>query len=434
MKKAVWGVVMTAVVVIAGLAAHGTAAAAGCDDFAIMYCGATSASNFISKINNDGRHQDHKAVYADFGLVPAQYGKFASSAQQGVIHKDGSITVNGTVVGRSTMNIGRVHSGGFDTPVHINGNTYWGGSFDGTYHADSADVMVMFNDKGIMQFAVISSCGNPQRLTPVTPQYSCNNLRKTKVSKNTYEFTTRASASQGAQVVKAVYDFGDGDSRTVTDLSTPVRHSFSKDATVRVTVYVKVPGGSVVTTTGADCVTKISFEKPPTPTPTAVCKRLTATLLDNSTRNYRFVATAQFDAGVTFSGADFTFGDSTIMRDLKPNGNTVTVRHAFSKAGTYTVTAVLHFKTANDSGSSSCQTTVTPTTTVSECKPGVPSGSPECQPATESECTDTTAGKGGDCELTATGGSGGLVAGIFGGATVIAGSAHYLIRRRLLGL
>ena len=431
MRKLLLGVMFGLVMATVGvLAGNGQATAAGCDDYAIMYCGATSPQQFINKINNDGHHTDHKAVYADFGLVPSEYGKFVNSAKQGTLRENGDIVVGGTVVGRSTMNVGRVHDSNFNQRVTINGHEYWGGPFGSTYHANTADVMVMFNDQGVMQFAVINSCGNPQRIVPNRPVASCDNLRNTKVVKNTYRFTTAATATHGAELVKAVYDFGDGQTRTVTTLSQPVEHTFKKDATVRVTVYVRVPGGNIITKSGADCVTQVTFQAPPPPNPHAMCTGLTATLLDQATRNYKFVATAQVSGGAKLKSGDFDFGDNVIMRGLVPNNNKVVVRHAYSQAGTYTVHATLHFTAADgQEATATCDTTLNPTT--NECKPGVPVGSPECEEQ-QQECVP--AGKDDDsCELTDTG-PGMMIAGIFGGATTIAGVGHYLIRRRLLGL
>ncbi len=419
MRKLLLSMMVGLAVTIVGLVAgSGRAVAAGCDDYAIMYCGATSPSQLVNKMNNDGRHNDHTAIYSDFGLAPSQYGKFVSSAKHGTLHENGDITVDGAVVGRSTMNVGRVHDSNFTQSVMINGKQYWGGPFGSTYHANTADVMVMFDDKGVMQFAVMGSCGNPQRITPSKPVYSCDNLQKTKVSKNTYKFTTKASASNGAQLVKAVYDFGDGNTKTVTDLSQPVEHTFTKDSTVSVKVFVKVPGGNVVTTSGSDCVTQIKFEQPPAPNPQAQCVSLTATLLDDSTRNYKFVATAQVSGGAKFKNADFDFGDSTIMRGLVPNNNKVIVQHAYAQAANYTITATLHFTDTNGNEvTATCDTSISPT---------APPPSEECVPT----------GKGDEsCELTNAGpGTGMIVAGVFGSATTVAGVGHYLIRRRLLGL
>jgi len=424
MRKYVVMCVVALAVVTASLFVGGKAYADSCNDgYAIMPCGASSPANFINKAraNNPG---DLQAIYTDYGLVPSEYSKFASEAKQGTLYDDGRIVVNGTVVGRSTQNVGRTHDSNFNQKVVVKGNTYWGGPFGSTYHANTADVMVLFNDKGVMQFAIISSCGNPQRFTPNKPVYSCDNLRKAPVSgkENTYSFTTKASAAQGAEVVKAVYDFGDGDSRTVSDLSQPVQHTFAKSSKIRVTVYVRVPGGSTVTAVSADCVTEVTVKAtpppppPPTPNPQAVCTNLSAVLLDSEKRSYKFTATASVSGGAVLQSADFNFGDGVAMTGVLPNGLQVMINHDYAKAGNYTTTATLTFR--NPDGTSvkaGCQTSLTPTDTVQYCKPGVPVGSPDC----EQQLIKT--------------GPGTVVLGVVGLTGTAGTVGHYLFRRRLLG-
>lgn len=429
MRKLLAGALIGIVMVVAGLSLSGHASAvSGCDDYAIMKCGAETPTQFINKIQASAPDRNLKAIYADYGLVPSQYGRFVSSAKQGTVYDDGRIVVDGVVVGRSTQNVGRVHDANFNQKVTINGQDYWGGPFGSTYHANSADVMVMFNDRGVMQFAVVSSCGNPQRITPNAPNYSCDKLKRSKVDKNTYEFTTNATANQGAEVVKVVYNFGDGDSKTVVNLAQPVRHTFSKNSTVRATVYVRVPGGNVVTTTSVDCAVDIAFATPPTPPkppkPTlplatnATCTSLQAELIDQATHTYKFTATAQYQ-NTTFTGGSFSFGDGATMDNLLPNGNQVTVQHTYAAAGSYTAVAVLSFTdAAGKVGGANCTVAI----------------SPAPNAVTTAVTTPTCESEGkGDCELTDTG-PGTIIAGIFGGATAVAAGTHFVIRRRLLGL
>ncbi len=424
MKKFIF--TLTALLAIATGSILGThqvsaASSSGCDDYAIMRCGAADAAGFIAKANQD-QPGDLKAIYANFGLAPSDYSRFRNTAQHGTLYNDGRIVVDGVVVGHSTLNISRVHDSSFSQPVTINGKTYWGGSFGSTYHANTASVLVMFNDRGVMQFAAIDSCGNPQRITAEHPSYSCDLLQKNKVSgqDNSYTFTTKASAAHGAQVVKAVYDFGDGTSQTVSDLSQPVLHHFSKSATVRVTVTVKLPGGGTQTVTSADCATRITVATtppPPQPNPYAQCLNLTADKLD--TYMYRFTAKARFGNGAKFTSADMNFGDNTaVVTGLKAHGDMVTVKHTYAKVGTYTATATLHFTTAQGkAGTSTCQVSITPTEVVHYCKPGVKEGSPDCSP-----------------KQLVNAGPGTIVATVFGGVSAVAGVAHFVIRKRLLGL
>lgn len=426
MRKLVAGLLVATFITIASVFAgsgHAVAAEPGCDEYAIMRCGANTPARFIEKtnINNAG---DLKTIYAKYGLKESDYQRFASSAKQGTIYDDGRIVVDGVTVGTSTQNVGRVQTASFNQAVNIGGKTYWGGSFGSTYHADSAAVTVLFNDQGVMQFVSINECGNPQTFTPNGPKYSCDKLKKTPIAgqNNTYQFTTKASATQGATLSKAVYDFGDGTSQTVTDLSQAVNHTFTKDSTVKVTVYVKVPGGSEITAVSADCMTQVTFVAPPAPTPpaptpetpTGVCSRLDAIVTDEVNRAYRFTAVATLGGGVTFKSADFNFGDGVTMTGIRPNANTAIIDHSYGAAGQYTVTATVHFANPDgtDRASVSCQTSTNPKDATKYCKPGIVEGSADCQ------------------ELTKTG-AGTIGFGLFAGIGTLAGAGHWVIRRRL---
>lgn len=425
MKKLLFALVITGVMAITGFVVSGQASAqAGCDDYAIMRCGATSAQQFINKARANAPG-DLQAIYSNFGLTPNEYDRFANQAKRGTLYNDGRIVVDGRVVGHSTMNVGRVRDGSFNKRVTINGKNYWGGHFGSTYHANRADVMVLFNDRGVMEFVAVSSCGNPQRFTPNKPNYSCDKLKKTRINakENRYRFTTDATAAGGAEVVKVVYDFGDGNSKTTRSLSEPVEHSFKKTSTVRVTVHVKLPGGGTDTVTAADCATRITVtppeepEEPEQPNPQAMCSNLTGTLINAEQRSYRFVAQAQTSGGAKLVDGDFSFGDGVNIVAVRPNGNQVIINHTYAKPGDYTVVATLHFTGANNQEFTvNCNTAITAADTTEYCRPGIPVGSKEC----EGELIKA--------------GPGTIIAGIVGGSGTLAAAGHYFIRRRLLGL
>lgn len=422
MRKLLAGFVLLAGLLTVSIVGQGqstvqAAATPGCDDYAIMRCGASGPKEFIAKamVNEPG---DLKAIFAHYGLPQSDYQRFANNAVNGTLYNDGRIVVDGQTVGRSTMNVGRVKDGNFNQRVNINGNKYWGGSFGSTYHANQADVMVLFDDKGVMQFAAISSCGNPQEITPTMPNYDCDMLKQNKVGKNTYEFSTRATATNGAEVVKVEYDFGDGETKTTNSLTQTVRHKFTKDATVRVRVTFKLPGGATDTVTSEDCMTKIEFEKPEQPpeeeTPVIACTMLEGVLINADTRTYRFTATASYDKNVQFTGADFDFGDGVTMTDVQPNGNNqAIINHSYAEDGEYTIKATLHFSNGEGSGEAYCETVINPEKPIEYCKPGVPVGSEACE------------------EQLIAAGPGAIALGLFGGFGSLAGAGHYFYRRRL---
>jgi len=243
----------------------------------IMTNGFSSNEGFINEVENgdSSGHSDLGAIYAHFGLSSSDYSKFESSAVKAVAQKNGNIVVDGQVVGTNGMSYGRTQScQGAGTPesLTLGGTTIWGNKHSSTFVSDNLDMRVMFDDSGTAKFAVLTTCGNPSKFTPVKPVYSCDLLEKHPVAgkENTYTFTTKATATNNATIVKAVYDFGDGSPEvTMPDISTPTpEHTFTKSSTVKVTVFVKVPGKDKIPVTSAACEQPIEVkEKPVPPTP-----------------------------------------------------------------------------------------------------------------------------------------------------------------------
>ncbi len=366
----------TALVAVAAVAVIGagvfgykqaTASSQDCSGNSIIKCGEQSPSAFINQVKkNDDKngHHDLQAIYSSFDLVPSDYSKFVSSARMGTAYQNGTIVVDGQTVATDAWSIGRDHFS-YATAYKINGKTYYK-SADTKVLLSNIPVMVMFNSKGQMQFAAMTACGNPATGKKVTPKYSCDLLQKSAVSgkANTYNFSTKASASQNAKVVKVVYDFGDGSGKvTETSLSKQVQHTYGTAGTftAKVTVYVSLPGKQTVTVTSANCETKITVTPPPKPY--QQCVDLTATPVDAKTFQYNFVATTKQGNGATLKNASFDFGDGNTANNVSPSGNsTVSVNHTFakpSKTTTYTINATVNFNTADGVKSENCQAQVT---------------------------------------------------------------------------
>lgn len=363
--------------------------AADCDENAIVYCGTGSASTLIDKVkaNNDGHgHHDLQPIYAHYGLVPADYSRYVSTARPGTAYKDGRIVVDGQIVATGTKSIGRLASfqgPGYFTTAISGAGTYYGNINSRAFGSDSLPVMVMFNSKGAMEFAVLTNCGNPIYGTPATPTYSCDALHSSLVSgkPNTYSFTTAATATNNAKLVKVVYNFGDGTTATSTSLTTPVVHAYAKAGTYNatVTVYVSLPGNQTITVTSVKCATVITIKAP-----FFSCIQLTGAILDKSKYSYSFTATANYGNGATFTGADFNFGDSHSANGVAPTGTSVSTSHMYATAGNYRIVATLHFNVNGVAQSATCSATITPTQPPTpECKPGVPQGSALCTPCQE---------------------------------------------------
>lgn len=364
------------------------ASAADCDSNAIIYCGFTSPSNFISKVkSNDSRngHHDLVNIYKAYGLESADYDRFVTHAKQGTAYKDGRIVVGGQVVGTNGTSIGReagAQGSGYFTQT-IAGQKYYGNTNAKAFKSNSIPVTVLFNAKGQVEFAVLNACGNPEHVHVVTPTYSCNKLNMSAVSgkANTYAFSTSASAGNNAKIVKVVYNFGDGTPAvTQSNPATKVNHTYTKAGhfTAKVSVYVSLPGNQQVVVSNGNCAKTVTVVMP-----FYQCVQLAGSFIDKDKMSFRFVATAKYGNGAKFVSADFNFGDGKSAQGVKPaTATTATVTHTYQEANKYDVKAILHF-TANGKNvtAPTCAAMVTPTTPPTpECKPGVPMGSPECTP------------------------------------------------------
>jgi len=356
-KKAVLATV--AAVVALGIGAYGykqAHAVQDCSGNSIIKCGEQTPKAFINQVkaNNDNNgHHDLQAVYSYFGLEPKDYDKFVSYAEMGTDYRDGHIVVNGQTVATNSWSIGRYASwqgSGYFTKT-IDGKKYYGNYNDKAFGpgVQSIPVMVMFNSKGEMQFAAMTACGNPAPGKPITPKYSCDLLQSTHVSGNTYSFSTKATATNNAKLVKVVYNFGDGTTATETSLSMQVKHTYSKagDFTATVTVYVSLPGKQTVTVTSAKC--KVCIKITPPPQVSLTCNYLTATpgaIESNGDQSYKFVANGSVKnatiTGYTFNvdGANTTTTSSSLTKTFQPGSHNVSVTvNATANGKSYTATS-----------------------------------------------------------------------------------------------
>ena len=387
-----------------------------CTANSIITCGEQTPSDFVNavKTGQNGKHTDLTNVYSNFGLVPGLYDQFVATAEDGTAYQNGTIVVNGQTVATDAWSIGRTKFS-YTTPYPIDGKTYYKAK-DTQVLLQNLPVMVMFNSKGQVLFAVMKACGNPVTGTPVTPQYSCKLLNMSSVSgqPNTYQFTTNASASDNAKVVRVVYDFGDGSNTvSVNSLSTPVTHTYTKPGnwTARVTVYVSLPGNQTVTVTSANCQKTISIASP-----YQSCASLNVAYLNEDQRKVQFTVTTNQGNGATLKNATFNFGDQSPLITVDPaSPNTVVVNYTYANNGTYNfeATATVNFNTMTGLQSVSCVApvsfTVPPVT-----PPPTPTPAPTPPSTPVKQLVNTGPGN---------------VIGLFAGASVVG----YIVYRFFLG-
>jgi hypothetical protein len=321
-----------------------------CDTNSVISCGITSPSNLVGRTqqkDSGNGHMDLPLIYAHYGLAPADYNRFITTARPGTAYRDGRIVVDGQVVATGAKSVGRIASmqgpGYFSTPIAGVGTLY-GNTSDKAFAAgtNSIPVTVMFNAQGAVEFAVLNSCGNPIYGNNVTPTYSCNYVHATAVPSKpgVYSFTTSAAAGNNASIVKVVYNFGDGTTAEMTNPSDAIQHQFRTNGnfTVRATVYVKLPGNQTITVTSANCATVVTVALP-----YYQCVQLLGAAIGTSKYQFRFTITGKAGNGAKLTSADFTFGDGSTAKGVGiTGGTTATTTHTYTKDGTVSATATFH--------------------------------------------------------------------------------------------
>jgi PKD domain len=373
-----------------------------CDTNSIDYknmhggCGAANPSELVADIKSNSP-SDLKNIYAHYGLSSSQYSSFTDHAQMGTVYKDGRVVVGGQTVATDAWSVGRKNFSG-RSKITISGKTYYTSPTSKSFAGNSIPAMVMFDKNGKMQYAVLTACGNPVTGHPKTPTYSCDDLQQKAVSgkDNTYSFTTKASAGNGAKITKVVYSFGDGSADvTKTSPTDAVTHTFTKTATVTVKVYVSVPGKQTVVVQSVKCSKKVTVT-PPAPEMSCDQLKLTPGKADEQGNTEYTLAAAASVKNATINSYTFTFGDQQ-AKTVTTGATTASTTHTYAP-GSYTAKVSVKV-TANgqtkDITSDKCSAPITVKTP--ECKPGVPVGSPECAPAVMT-CDELTLAPAGDAD------------------------------------
>lgn len=405
----------------------------------IAPCGALTREELIADVRaNNSIQKDLQAIYADpriGGLEgEADYNRFATQAKSGVLKRNGEVWVDNEVVMTNAYTMGRDNYSGRESIV-INGKTYYMSTPNISFadHRAELDVMVLFDNNGTVEIAIMEACGNAlPKGNRVVSKLDCKALNKTEVTgkKNTYKFNTTVQKEGLAKVVKVEY-FIDGKLWATKNTAEEMteEYTFTKASSeVSVKVHYSLPGGNNKTTEfKVDCKKTIEVAQP-----FYACEKLIATARDESNRKFRFTVIAKYGNGATLKSADYSIDGQVknagvTTKDAQGN---IYQDYDFTDAVKHTIVAKVNFDVDGKAESKLCQADVTPTKkpmcTVpgkemyppeapeckeapKECKPGVPIGSKECEPLPKT-------------------GPGSLV-GLFAGASIAGSAAHRLFIR-----
>jgi hypothetical protein len=457
-KLVVWSAFVVAMIAAAGLGIatkqySSAAMVRDCDNNAIMRCGADDIKEFVADARaNNGRTQavqgDIQGIYNHYGLSTSEYTRFEQTAVQGTVYKDGRVVVNGQTVATGANSLGREKFNSARKAVAINGKTYYYSATKDSFQNDSLPAMIMFNDKGEVEFIALNACGNPVWGTKVTPEYSCKSLNQKSLGNNTYEYTTTVGAMKNATVNKVVYNFGDGSAPvTKTNPNEAVKHTFTKSSTVTVTVYFNLPGKNVVAATiVANC--KKDVKVTPPPAPFYACTLLQAVALNDKKTQFRFIVKTSQGNGATLKNVDFTLDgtNTTTGVTTKDGQGNIYKDYTFQADGKeHKVVAKVNFNVASAVQSKTCEAKITPEKAPVCPLPGkemFPPNAPECAedkencpvpgkehlPKDSPECKEDETPPATPPELPKTGMGG--IAGAAVAVSAIGGVAHHVIANR----
>lgn len=384
------------------------AGARDCDNNSIIMCGAYTASEFTQKYNQNATG-DLPALYAHYNINPANI----NQAKNGLAMKNGDVVVDGRVVARNARSSGRLFSGYNDGPGNSSfvagGHTFYESPNSTNFAANSIEAFVFLDADGDFAGAIIKSCGNPIPFPPKPPKpaAACTKLTGDLLARDRVRYTAYATAVNGAKINSWYFDFGDG--QKYDNNGNIIDHTYAKPGDYTAKVTIKTNIGDF---TSAACSVPVKI-KPPTPTPTAECTRLTA-IISNRT-HYSMTATTATTGGATINGYNFVIKDKSgkVVSDV--NTKDATVSGDITTPGAYT--AQVTAKTSvGDKTSAACTTELA--IDIDHCPiPGyenLPANSPDCKqvvPVTPSVLPSTGPGQ---------------LLGLFTGVSIMGAFAHRL--------
>ena len=238
------------------------ASAAGCSSNSVVRCGVWSVSEMRSKYNSDYT-KGTKTIYGHLGVTSDMVNKYR--VVEGTGHRDGTIKVGNRTVATNAYTAGRNYIAG-STKHTVSGTTFYTRSTQVSFVSyERWPAYVFLNEYGQFVGGVIKDCGNPIQGKNVVPKptFACKSLTATTVDRLTRKFYVTATAANGAKVTKHVYNFGDGQTRTVTttSLTGNVTHKYAQPGTYTATVDVYFTVGT--TKKKSTCTVKITVAPEP---------------------------------------------------------------------------------------------------------------------------------------------------------------------------
>jgi hypothetical protein len=315
-----------------------------CDANAVVYCGATSASQLVTKYNGgDGQNSaaSIQSIYNYFGITSSDVQSLPTVAVAGTVTKSGNVYVGSQLVATNALTAGRQNITG-STTESDSGTTFYTRPPSVSFEQSSLNAYVVMSN-GQFSFAILSSCGNPVKAIPVAPPAptpqpassgTCTNLSLTQSSDNPREVSAVATdtVQNGATLSGVSFNWGDGSSIQPSSPSLSAEHLYQQDGNYTVV--------ATLTFNGSQSIPSVTCEAPITISTTApVCGGLNIQVNGNKVTVTNFTYSAN-NSGDAFDYATLNWGDSSpIVSSNSISGQT----HTYSIPGQYTIMATAYF-------------------------------------------------------------------------------------------
>ena len=235
-------------------------------------------------------------------------------------------------------------------------------------------VTVTYNVNGHTQTETIQEkCKTKIEVKP-QPVFVCKSLDGfliDQTGKRKYGFLTVGHVENGAKLVSAEYNYGDGSAKETksdvikindTDYGIGAEHTYADNLVGEKTITADLKFTIGDDTKNARCETKINLEE--LPKMIFDCTALDGQLI-SGTRNYKFTATAMVKNGAKLLSADFNFGDKTSkhsdnVKKVNDTTYTIAVTHLYSKKlfGKVKIVADLKFNIGETTDHVKCATSL----------------------------------------------------------------------------
>lgn len=140
-----------------------------CGNNAVAKCGVWSVSEMRGAYNNDTT-PGLRNIFHGMGLTSDIVNH--ATVKEGVVGKDGNVTVDGEVVATNASSAGRTIMSHTTQRVERNhgGTTYYESSTSDSFRSQKLDSYVFFDEDDRFIGAVIKDCGNPVKGKPTKPE------------------------------------------------------------------------------------------------------------------------------------------------------------------------------------------------------------------------------------------------------------------------